>query len=136
MTSTPTKPVYNVVIATKGLQDRTTNITAGTTVENKGKLILTEKICWKVLVETCFRRNNFTIINIIYQIFFLFLLGNCFRGNDFASKKFWNKNYFNTFKYHVFAPMGRFQLESIYLYFPPSSQLLYLWFCPVGLSLL
>ena len=27
-----------------------------------------------------------------------------------------------TKKYHVFAPMGRFQLESIYLYFPPSSQ--------------
>ena len=24
----------------------------------------------------------------------------------------------NTFKYHVFAPMGRFQLELIYLYFP------------------
>ena len=42
MTSTPTKPVDNVVIATNGLQDRTTNITAGTTVENKGKLILTE----------------------------------------------------------------------------------------------
>ena len=35
----------------------------------------------------------------------------------------------NTFKYHVFAPMGRFQLESIYLYFPPSSQLLHLCFC-------
>ena len=33
--------------------------------------------------------------------------------------------FINTFKYHVFAPMGRFQLESIYLYFPPSSQLLY-----------
>ena len=30
----------------------------------------------------------------------------------------------NTKKYHVFAPMGRFHLESIYLYFPPSSQLL------------
>ena len=42
----------------------------------------------------------------------------------------------NTFKYHVFAPMGRFQLELIYLYFPPSSQLVYLCFCPVGLSLL
>ena len=27
---------------------------------------------------------------------------------------------FNTKKYHVFAPMGRFQLELIYLYFPPS----------------
>jgi hypothetical protein len=35
-----------------------------------------------------------------------------------------NTGKFNTFKYHVFAPMGRFQLESIYLYFPPSSQLL------------
>ena len=44
--------------------------------------------------------------------------------------------FLNTFKYHVFAPMGRFQLESIYLYFPPSSQLVYLCFCPVGLSLL
>ena len=44
--------------------------------------------------------------------------------------------YVNTKKYHVFAPMGRFQLESIYLYFPPSSQLVYLCFCPVGLSLL
>ena len=40
MTSTPTRPVDNVVIATKGLQDRNTNIKAGTTVENKGKLIL------------------------------------------------------------------------------------------------
>ena len=40
MTSTPTRPVDNVVIATKGLQDRKTNIIAGTTVENKGKLIL------------------------------------------------------------------------------------------------
>jgi hypothetical protein len=40
MTSTPTRPVDNVVIATKGLQDRNINILTGTTVENKGKLIL------------------------------------------------------------------------------------------------
>ena len=40
MTSTPTRPVINVVIATKGLQDRNINLLAGTTVENKGKLIL------------------------------------------------------------------------------------------------
>ena len=40
MTSTPIRPVDNV-IATKGLQDRNTNLIAGTTVENKGKLILT-----------------------------------------------------------------------------------------------
>ena len=30
------------------------------------------------------------------------------------------KHFINTFKYHVFALMGRFQLELIYLYFPPS----------------
>ena len=41
VTSTPTRPVDNVVIATKGLQDRNINILAGTTVENKGKLIQT-----------------------------------------------------------------------------------------------
>ena len=40
VTSAPTRPVDNVVIATKGLQDRNINTQAGTTVENKGKLIL------------------------------------------------------------------------------------------------
>ena len=39
VTSTRTSPVENVVITTKGLQDRNTNIIAGTTVENKGKTI-------------------------------------------------------------------------------------------------
>ena len=47
MTSTPTRPVDNVVIATKGLQDRNTNITAGTTVENEGKLILSKNLKFK-----------------------------------------------------------------------------------------
>ena len=40
VTSTPTRPVDNVVITTKGIQDRNINILDGTTVENKGKLIL------------------------------------------------------------------------------------------------
>ena len=44
MTSTPTRPVDNVVITMKGLQDRNINILDGTTVENKGKLILIEKL--------------------------------------------------------------------------------------------
>ena len=35
VTSTPTRPVDNVVIATKGLQDRNVNILAGTTVKIK-----------------------------------------------------------------------------------------------------
>ena len=42
LTSTPTRPVDNVVITTKGLQDRNINILDGTAVENKGKLVLTE----------------------------------------------------------------------------------------------
>ena len=42
----------------------------------------------------------------------------------------------NTFKYHVFAPMGRFQLEIIYLYFSPSFHITVGSFCPVGFSLL
>ena len=36
------RPVENLVITTKGLQDRNIHILDGTTVENKGKLILTE----------------------------------------------------------------------------------------------
>ena len=40
MTSAPTRPVDNVVITTKGLKDRNINILAGTTVENKGKLMV------------------------------------------------------------------------------------------------
>ena len=43
MTSTPTRPVDNVVIAKKGLQDRNIYTIAGTTVENKGKLILNDE---------------------------------------------------------------------------------------------
>ena len=42
MTSTPTRPVDNVVITTKCLQDRNINILDGTTGENKGKLILND----------------------------------------------------------------------------------------------
>ena len=40
VTSTPTRPVDNVVITTKGLQDRNNLLLDGRTVENKGKLIL------------------------------------------------------------------------------------------------
>ena len=54
--STPTRPVDNVVIATKGLQDRNTDIIAGTTVENKGKLILT-------LTDLIKRNPNLTVLS-------------------------------------------------------------------------
>ena len=42
VTSTSSIPVENVVIASKGLQDRNNLLLDGRTVENKGKLILTE----------------------------------------------------------------------------------------------
>ena len=42
VTSTSTGPVENVVITTKGLQDRKNLLLDGKTVENKGKLIPTE----------------------------------------------------------------------------------------------
>ena len=44
MNSTPTRPVDNVVITTKGLQDRNIHILDGTTVENKGKLIIQNEV--------------------------------------------------------------------------------------------
>ena len=37
VTSTPTRPVENVVITSKGLQDRNVHILDWTTVENKAK---------------------------------------------------------------------------------------------------
>ena len=40
VTSTPTRPVENVVITTKGLQDRNNLLLDGRTMENKGKLVL------------------------------------------------------------------------------------------------
>ena len=45
VTSIPTRPVDNFVITTKGLLDRNIHILDETTVENKGKLILTEIKC-------------------------------------------------------------------------------------------
>ena len=37
--STPTKPAENVVLTTKGLQDKNTQMLNGTTVENNGETI-------------------------------------------------------------------------------------------------
>ena len=55
MTSTPTRPVDNVVITTKGLQDRNINILDGTTVENKGKLFLDFLLKMITLLSTTIR---------------------------------------------------------------------------------
>ena len=41
VTSIPTRPVENVVITTKDLQDRNNLVLDGRMMENKGKLILT-----------------------------------------------------------------------------------------------
>ena len=61
MPSTPTRPVDNVVIATNGLQDRNTNIIAGTTVENNGKLILIMVLHYIIeIMEHISVESNFT----------------------------------------------------------------------------
>ena len=39
VTSTPTRPVENVVLTTKNLQERNIQMLDGTTVENKGKTL-------------------------------------------------------------------------------------------------
>ena len=43
VTSTPTRPVENVVITTKGLQDRNNLLLDGRTVENKGNFPSVQK---------------------------------------------------------------------------------------------
>ena len=64
VTSTPTRPVDNVVIRTKGLQDRSINILDGTTVENKGKLILIF-----ILIYVYSRRKPLLAESSLYLIF-------------------------------------------------------------------
>ena len=41
------------------------------------------------------------------------------KWDESIKKNSWQNK--NTFEYPVFAPMGRFQLELVYLYFPPST---------------
>ena len=78
VTSTPTRPVDNVVITTKGLQDRNINILDRTTVENKGKLILivysslgNSKILYVInsLVLCLFSKCYLSISQVWLQIF-------------------------------------------------------------------
>ena len=100
MTSTPTRPVDNVVVTTKGLQDRNINILDGTTVENKGKLIL-----WLYLIIVLFagftyrnnKKQNFYCIISMYMI-----EGIC----DFLHKLYPHKNSPNELVVGIF--MNRF----------------------------
>ena len=56
VTSTPTRPVDNAVITTKGLQDKNIHSLDGTTVENKGKLItVTDQVSYNKQPQ---RRQN------------------------------------------------------------------------------
>ena len=81
VTSTPTSPVDNVVITTKGLQDRNIHIIDGTTVENKGKSILKQlrvkkqkqlKILHGIQALFRFKHNNlFTMTHPLYSLHFL-----------------------------------------------------------------
>ena len=57
------------------------------------------------------------------------MLNSVVRKRQIPRKKNKLQIYINTKKYHVFAPMGRFQLELIYLHFStvvPSSIFMYI----------
>ena len=69
MTSTPTRPVDNVVITTKGLQDRNIHILDGRTVENKGKLILTKTEIRKIKeITTLATREKDAFLGLVEEI--------------------------------------------------------------------
>ena len=66
-------------------------------------------------------KPNKKIIDVRLNLLFCYM-------NFKQTVKFYNLIALILKKYHVFATMGRFQLELIYLYFPPSSHLVYLCF--------
>ena len=74
MTSTNTRPVDNVVITTKGLQDRNIHILDGTTVENKGKLdhyLVTAKLAYPFTGKyKTVNIENFSITTAIHEAAF------------------------------------------------------------------
>ena len=71
--------------------------------------------CWSFFCVLAWAVDSWSLNHWLFQ-----LLG--FEISNQATKEISKpNNWNNTFKYHVFAPMGRFQLELIYLYFPPSS---------------
>ena len=89
MTSTPTRPVDNV-ITTKGLQGRNINIVDGTTVENKGKLIL--NVILEQVNHYKYLGNNVSYTNELYNNHKLnnFTKFTCII-NDVLSQKILNK---------------------------------------------
>ena len=80
-------------------------------------------------------RVNFSVLCQQLQIS-LFLTSLCMQSviKALVYRCFILHHNINTFKYHVFAPMGKFQLGLIYLYSPPSFHQTVSCFCPVGLS--
>ena len=75
MTSTPTRPVDNV-ITTKGLQERNINILDGTTVENKGKLILSIYFQFLLNSNTEFLNISVDNLNLSKTLTIYYLLQN------------------------------------------------------------
>ena len=93
-----------------------------------------QNVSMKLLyVSVCLSSGDLFIFLVRVSLFFSYFVKWNIHINNIKGKP---GKVINTKKYHVFAPMGRFQLELIYLYFPPSSHLVYLCFFHVGLSLI
>ena len=75
VTSTRIRHVENVVITTKGLQDRNNLLLDGRTMENKGKSILTEIFpsVQNMIFKSIDIKTNLTLLDGVEVILFLFL---------------------------------------------------------------
>ena len=83
------------------------------------------KYLGSVLARDCYCLREIKIIAMTKEAFKKKIPLCTSKLNIELRKKLVRPYVWNTKKYPVFAPMGRLQLESIFLYFPPSSQLLY-----------
>ena len=79
ITSTPTRPVENVVITSKGLQDRNNLLLDGRTVENKGKLILSLSVLTFLMrsATSQLSRNPIALIRLVDPVADLIPIINC-----------------------------------------------------------
>ena len=92
-----------------------------------------QQVCLQLSVsQTCYVHEllikQIKIVNLLYKnvrVRLIYMLSVC--------------SYINTFKYHVSCNDGKISVRInllLYLYFPPSSHLIFLCFRPAGLSLL
>ena len=95
------------------------------TISLLSKKQISSDLVFDLLIRSFFGRGEFAVC---HSLLCLLVSGSCLEIHDSSPVITRLKK---SFKYHVFAPVGRFQLELIYLYFPLSFHLIVGCFCPV-----